>query len=205
MPTGTYYIRIKDANGCLSATTNTVTISQPAALTFTAAVVHSSCSSSTCEIVLYTSGGTGVYNFSKNGGTTWQSGYTFTNLAPGIYPMIVKDANGCMSVIQDVTVTCSGSRIAGGESSASSTFEVYPNPAHDNAIIEFQIAEANTHVLIEFYDLLGSKIAVLFDKDVAQGTMYQAEVNTESLPSGIYFYRVFSGDQILNKKLIVLK
>ncbi len=205
MPIGTYYIRVKDANGCLSATTNTVIISQPASITFTDVVVSSSCSSNTGKIILYTTGGTGAYNFSKNGGITWQTAYTFSNLAPGTYVMLVKDANGCQSAIQNLTVGCSGNRIAGNVSASGSTYEIYPNPAHDNSIIEFQIAEANTHVLIEFYDLSGSKIAVLFDKDVAQGVMYQVEINTESLPSGIYYYRIFSGDKILNKKLIVLK
>ncbi len=205
MQMGTYYIRIKDANGCLSAVTNTVSITQPAALTYTAAVVASSCSSSTGQIILNTTGGTGNYNFTKNGGSTWQSAYTFTNLSPATYPVNAKDANGCMSTLRNVTVTCSGNRISDGEASGTTTFNVYPNPAQHKAVIEFQNTDANAHVVIEFYNITGDKLSTLFDSDVEPGVQYQAEVNLESLPSGIYFYRVISGESTINKKLIVLK
>jgi hypothetical protein len=120
--------------------------------------------------------------------------------------MIVKDANGCTSNIQNITVGCSGGgRIAGSESPTSFTFEVYPNPVHDLAIIVFQNPDANAHVLIELYGIIGERLATIYDSNIQQGEVYQAEVNTKSLASGTYLFRILCGDQIINKKLIVLK
>ena len=51
----------------------------------------------------------------------------------------------------------------------------------------------------------GKKVAVLFDNDVKQGVVYKTECSSEKLLEGVYFYRIVNGDQIINKKLILIK
>jgi gliding motility-associated-like protein len=44
------------------------------------------------SITMYVSGGTKPYQYSDDGGVTWQTSNTFTNLAGGVYSMYVEDA-----------------------------------------------------------------------------------------------------------------
>ena len=56
-------------------------------------------------ITISASGGTGPYQYSINGGTTYQGSGTFTNLAGGAYSVVVKDANNCTSTPQTINLT----------------------------------------------------------------------------------------------------
>lgn len=103
---GNYVVTVTDANGCTS--TNTVTITQPAALTVsvvsTTTVV---CGANNGTATVSGSGGTGIITYSWNT-TPPQSGTTASNLAMGNYVVTLTDANGC-TVTQAVTITGSGS------------------------------------------------------------------------------------------------
>ncbi|MBR5972699.1 MAG: putative Ig domain-containing protein, partial [Paludibacteraceae bacterium] len=56
-------------------------------------------------ITVSASGATSPYQYSKDGGTTYQTSNEFTNLSPATYPIQVKDNNGCLSAIENVTIT----------------------------------------------------------------------------------------------------
>ncbi|MBO4531142.1 MAG: putative Ig domain-containing protein, partial [Paludibacteraceae bacterium] len=56
-------------------------------------------------ITVSASGATSPYQYSKDGGTTYQTSNEFTNLTPATYPIQVKDDNGCLSAIENVTIT----------------------------------------------------------------------------------------------------
>ena len=111
IPAGIYPLKIKDANGCLSATTN-LTINEPADfVTFTTSNTNISCASTTASITVTASGGTGVFQFSSNNGTNFTNSpstpnpYTFTNLTAGTYRIKVRDANGCLAGPTDVVLS----------------------------------------------------------------------------------------------------
>ncbi len=105
---GTYNaIVVKDANGCTEGT-NSVTITQPTAITATSAVTQQvSCNGgSDGEITVTASGGTGLLQYSRDGGSTYQAGNVFTGLSAGPYNgIVVKDANGCTQGTNSVTIT----------------------------------------------------------------------------------------------------
>lgn len=89
-----------------------VTISQPAELkieNITKASYHGSdlsCSTaSDGEITVTASGGTGTLEYSKDNGLTFQPGNIFNGLAAGTYQIVVKDANGCTTVAQAISIT----------------------------------------------------------------------------------------------------
>jgi PKD repeat protein len=95
---GTYYVRVADANGCFIV--GSVTLTQPTALD--AAVtgqVNVLCygnftGSLTVEAVAGT--GTAPYQYSINGGSTWQATGVYTGLPASSYTVLVRDANGCV-------------------------------------------------------------------------------------------------------------
>ncbi|MEY3385474.1 MAG: hypothetical protein RIR53_285 [Bacteroidota bacterium] len=107
---GTYNVRIKDANNCVTAATQVVIVA-PTQLTVASAVKKSyngadlSCHNSTDgEITVTSAGGTGAKTYSINNGGTYQSGAVFSNLAAGTYQIKIKDANNCETAATQVVI-----------------------------------------------------------------------------------------------------
>ena len=86
LPAGTYSVQVSDSLG-LTATTNEVTIVEPAPIQVTA-------SSALNTITADAAGGTGTLRYSING-LDFQSSGVFTDLVNGEYTVTVLDANGC--------------------------------------------------------------------------------------------------------------
>src|SRR6185369_9654618 len=95
---GSYTIWVRDASAvsCVYSAMPAIVITQPAALTLTETVashVNVVCNGgSTGVIVVAATGGAGTYEYSKNGGTSWQPSATFSGLAAGSYSIWVRDA-----------------------------------------------------------------------------------------------------------------
>jgi len=55
--------------------------------------------------ILSASGGSGVYEYSINGGTTWKTSGYFNNLVPGKYDVYLKDAvTGCVKILNSCVI-----------------------------------------------------------------------------------------------------
>ena len=61
-------------------------------------------------------------------------------------------------------------------------------------------------VSLKVFDVLGNEVATLVDEDKSAG-VYNVEFRMQNLElsSGIYFYRLQSGDFVETKKMILLK
>jgi hypothetical protein len=93
MGAGTYTIYAQDANGCIGS--NTITITQPAAIGINAVPTMISCAGlNNGQIFVSASGGTAPLTYSING-TSFQTTNTFNGLSAGTYTVTVKDASGC--------------------------------------------------------------------------------------------------------------
>jgi hypothetical protein len=79
----------------------------------------------------------------------------------------------------------------------------YPNPFNPTTTIEYQIPN-QSHVVLKVYDVLGNQVAVLVNKDEPAGK-YNINFNASKLSSGVYFYRINTGNFIQTKKFMVLK
>ncbi len=101
---GVYTCTATDATGCIS--TQTVTITQPTALTATTSSVNSTCGNPNGTATVVPSGGTPNYT------VLWtpsnQTTLTATNLLAGLYTVLVTDLNGC-TYTTTVTVNNTGS------------------------------------------------------------------------------------------------
>jgi hypothetical protein len=79
----------------------------------------------------------------------------------------------------------------------------YPNPFNPTTKIKFALPQrALTKIII--YDLLGREIQTLLNKELEAG---YREVNFDAtnFQSGVYFYRIQSGNFIQTKKMILIK
>jgi large repetitive protein len=92
----TYNILVRDSVNCYGS--YNPTIANPAQLPLSLAVSHPNCANGNCLggiICTPTSGPTGPYEWSRDGGVTWQTSNQFLNLCAGTYTITVRDANGC--------------------------------------------------------------------------------------------------------------
>jgi gliding motility-associated-like protein len=94
---GTYDLTVRDIKG--KQTTISVVLTSPGTFPyFTAAVVNpTGCNTDNGQVTLSPAGGTPPYQYSINDGLSFQSGNVFSNLAPGSYPILIQDANGCIT------------------------------------------------------------------------------------------------------------
>lgn len=99
---GTYTVRFREAAGCSGSTS--VNVTEPTALSLSATTVPVICNAQTNGLINITSsGGVAPYQFSIDGGTTWQSGNSFS-VGAANYTVTIKDANDCTTTT-DVIVT----------------------------------------------------------------------------------------------------
>lgn len=79
----------------------------------------------------------------------------------------------------------------------------YPNPFNPKTIITFSIPKTEKVQLV-VYDVMGREVSVIVNKVMNQGT-YNVEFDASNLASGVYLYKLISGDFVDIKKMILLK
>ena len=88
-------------------------------------------------------------------------------------------------------------------------YQNYPNPFNPTTVIRFQIKDSrhggsSTIVKLIVYDILGKEIATLVNEKKQPGT-YEVSFDGSNFASGVYFYRIQSGDFVQVKKMMLLK
>lgn len=101
---GVYTIIVKDAGGCPNDTLITVLNSNGPVINFTQ--TNADCGNNNGTVTATVTGGTAPYQYSINGGVTYQSSNFFTGLVGGQYTLMVKDAAGCTNAAI-ITITSS--------------------------------------------------------------------------------------------------
>ncbi len=93
---GTYNVKMRDANAptCVVTLNGALTLTQPTALNATLSSTNLICYNTPEGEISITvpTGGSGSYEYSHNGGTSWQGTGTFSNLSAGYYNVVFRDA-----------------------------------------------------------------------------------------------------------------
>jgi len=79
----------------------------------------------------------------------------------------------------------------------------YPNPFNPSTQIGFSIPEAS-QVQLEVFNMLGQKVQTLKNERMAAG-YYSVVFEAGGLSSGVYFYQLRMGNQVLTKQMLLLK
>jgi len=79
----------------------------------------------------------------------------------------------------------------------------YPNPFNPSTKIAYSIP-TNGLVTLKIYNILGKEVQTLVSEVKSAGS-YEVSFNAASLSSGVYFYKLESGDFIDTKKMFLLK
>ena len=79
----------------------------------------------------------------------------------------------------------------------------YPNPFNPVTSIQFHLPE-ESKVELTVFDLLGHEVTKLVDQQITSGS-HKIEWNSAGTASGIYIYRLKTGNEVITKKMILLK
>lgn len=79
----------------------------------------------------------------------------------------------------------------------------YPNPFNPTTKISYSLPES-TMVKLVVYDVLGSEIAILVNKEQVAGN-YKINFDASKLNSGVYIYRITAGSFISSRKMLLIK
>lgn len=79
----------------------------------------------------------------------------------------------------------------------------YPNPFNPSTTIEFSIPQSN-FTKLTIYNSAGQKIIDLLSQNMSKG-VYSFKWNADGYASGVYFYKIDSGNYSAVKKLILIK
>lgn len=79
----------------------------------------------------------------------------------------------------------------------------YPNPFNPSTVIRFGLASAS-NVTVTTYNLLGQKIAKIFDgwKDAG---IHHVQLDMSHLSSGMYLYQVHTSEGIITKRMMLIR
>ena len=79
----------------------------------------------------------------------------------------------------------------------------YPNPFNPSTKIYFSIPKSD-FVSLKIYDMLGREVSVLVNENLTAGE-YEASFDANGLSSGMYYYKIQSGEYTSVKKMALLK
>jgi hypothetical protein len=79
----------------------------------------------------------------------------------------------------------------------------YPNPFNAGTKIKYSVPRTE-QVSLQIYDILGRRIATLVDTKQISG-LYEVEWSPGSLASGVYVYRLITGEGQVEKKMMLLR
>jgi len=79
----------------------------------------------------------------------------------------------------------------------------YPNPFNPSTEISFSIPHSG-NIKLSVYNAIGQQVAELVNQPLAAGS-HEVVFNASHLSSGIYFYRLQSGDFVATKKMVLMK
>jgi hypothetical protein len=79
----------------------------------------------------------------------------------------------------------------------------YPNPFNPSTTIKFEMPRAS-HVNLTVFDVLGREVSWLVNERRNAG-VHEVKFDGSNLVSGVYFYRLQTGDYLASKKMLILK
>jgi hypothetical protein len=79
----------------------------------------------------------------------------------------------------------------------------YPNPFNPSTVISWQSPVGSWQVL-KVYDILGNEVKTLVNKEMEVG-YHSVDFDASGLPSGVYMYRLITGNFVETKKMLLLR
>ena len=152
--------------------------------------------------------------FTSDGNTASIESYSFRKIQVEFNPDSIKNYNATLTVysnggIKNILLTGIGkdnSVNVEDDVSLPIAFTLeqnYPNPFNPSTRISWQSPVSSWQTL-KVYDVLGTEIATLVNEFRNAGS-YEIDFDASNIPSGVYFYRLQTGNFVSTRKMILLK
>lgn len=103
-------------------------------------------------------------------------------------------------------IVASPTAISTEENQTNTTFQLeqnFPNPFNPETTISFYLPETR-HISLEVFNVNGQKIATIASGRYSSGH-HEIKFSGDELPSGIYIYRLMTGNQVFERKMLLIK
>ena len=146
---------------------------------------------------------------STNNGNIWINKNQGMNTFTPVFSLVVADdfifsGTGSQSVWKRSISEITGIKnITGNITVTYSLSQNYPNPFNPLTHLEFGISDLG-FVSLRVYNALGKEVAVLVN-EIKNPGRYKVDFDGSGLASGIYFYKLESGDFVMTKKMLLIK
>jgi len=182
---GSYNVDVTDNNGCLVA--STVTVSEPDAISATAVTTDETLGADGA-IDLTVSGGVAPFSYTWTG----PNGFTSIDQNPqdligGTYEVVITDANGCIFTFEVIVES-----FVGLTENSSINFNVYPNPSNGLVTIESPVGGT--------MEVINNKGQIIRATTIPNG---KTEHQLTQLAHGIYSVRLTTEYGVQIKKLVI--
>jgi hypothetical protein len=138
-----------------------------------------------------------------NGTTLTPESYSYIDDQPGkSYRLEQIDNDGLKSYFGPIMLNPSS--VADNVPLVFKLSQNYPNPFNPTTNFSFSLANAG-HTTLKVYNLIGKEVATLFNGNAEAGKQYVVNFDAKNLTSGIYFYKLQSGNKVDVKKLTLVK
>ena len=153
------------------------------------------------EIIINSANGIAPFQYSIDGGLTFEDKNVFSDLSNGEYLVVVRDATEIC--FYEETVFIETGIVNSIANNAPSSISIYPNPSTGEFAIELkQDANISNSIHIDIYDSLGNRI---FDNELLIGkNNSKLLVSLEDYPAGHYFVKCYNKDISEYYKIIKL-
>jgi hypothetical protein len=135
-----------------------------------------------------------------NGTTTEKHNYTFLDdiTFTGVYKYRLKqmDFDGTFEYSNEIEI----SAIAFND---FALFQNYPNPFNPSTTLSYQLPEAG-YITLKVYDMLGNELETLVN-DVKPAGVHEVTFNPGDISSGLYLYKMNSGNYEMTGKMLLVK
>jgi hypothetical protein len=176
LPAGTYIVSISDANNC--PYTNTYSVTEPNAITLSAAVIDATCSTCNGSISLSMNGGVAPYSFEWDNQSTSQ----IISVVPGEYCVEIADANTCQ-IDTCFTITSTAGITNGINNDAIC---IFPNPSSNVFQIVFPATLDGIRKELLILNLMGE---VIFEEKI-DAIIQQLIIPVDKWSNGTYTYQI---------------
>ena len=87
-------------------------------------------------------------------------------------------------------------------------YQNFPNPFNVSTTINYYLPQ-RSHVTIDIFNLLGQRVRTLVDEEKPAGSYTASWDGTstggQSVATGVYLYRIWAGNRIETRKMLLLK
>jgi hypothetical protein len=200
---GSYSVTVTDNIGD-KVSTSGISITQPTALALKL-LSETNASSKTATNGSFTvsgAGGVSPYQYSKNGGSTYQSSGTLGSLAPGTYKVSVKDANNCVALNKLAVTVGYGTALSLSTDTIPQIYNgaeivatVSPNPTETEFTLTLS-GNSNKKVDIRVVDMYGKSVYL------TSGSANQSYQFGQPFTGGIYIVQILQDKLVKTLKLV---